>query len=64
MSKQSFHRYGIVKHVKGTSYEHDCLITDIDFNVREFSHESAETFLRILQERYGNEYSFRIMRLD
>ena len=57
-------RYGIVKHTKGTSYEHDCLITDVDFKVREFTHEGAEMFMRQLHARYGDEYSFRIRRLD
>ena len=58
-------RYGIMVHVKGTSYENDYWFTDNKyFRVREFSHEAAEAALRILQRTWGDGYSFRIRRLD
>ena len=61
----NLHRYGIMVHVKGTSYENDYWFTDNKyFRVREFSHEAAEAALRILQRTWGDCYSFRIRRLD
>ncbi len=61
----NFHRYGIMVHVKGTSYEDDYWFTDNKrFQIREFSHEAAEMAMRILHYQWGDEYSFRIRRLD
>lgn len=52
-------------HRKGTSYEDDYLFRDNKhFQVREFSHEAAEMAIRILHFEYGDDYSFRIRRLD
>lgn len=60
-----FKRYGIMVHVKGTSYENDYWFTDNKrFQIREFSHEAAEMAMRILHYQWGDEYSFRIRRLD
>lgn len=59
------HRYGIMVHVKGTSYENDYWFTDNKrFQIREFSHEAAEAVLPILQHQWGDGYSFRIRRID
>ena len=64
MSKD-LHRYGIMVHVKGTSYENAYRFTDNKyFRIREFSHEAAEMALRILHYQWGDEYSLRIRRLD
>lgn len=64
MSKD-MHRYGVMVHRKGTSYEDDFWFTDNKyFRVREFSHEAAEMTLRILQFQWGDGYSFRVRRLD
>lgn len=65
MAKQ-LHRYGIMVHVKGTSYEDDYWFTDNNkrFQIREFSHEAAEMAMRILHYQCGDGYSFRIRRLD
>lgn len=61
----NFHRYGIMVHVKGTAYENDYWFTDNKyFRVREFSHDAAEAVLRILQHTWGDDYSFRVRRLD
>ncbi len=61
----NLHRYGIMVHVKGTSYENDYWFTDNKyFRVREFSHDAAEAVLRILQHQWGDGYSFRVRRLD
>ena len=61
----NLHRYGIMIHRKGTSYEEDYLFRDNKhFQVREFSHEAAEMTMRILHFEYGDDYSFRIRRLD
>ena len=61
----NLHRYGIMVHVKGTSYENDYWFTDNKyFRIREFSHDAAEAVLRILQHTWGDGYSFRIRRLD
>ena len=47
------HRYGIMVHVKGTSYEDDYWFTDNKrFQIREFSHEAAEAVLKILQHQW------------
>ena len=60
-----FKRYGIMVHVKGTSYENDYWFTDNKrFQIREFSHEAAEAVLPILQHQWGDKYSFKIRRLD
>lgn len=62
---KDLHRYGIMVHVKGTSYENDYWFTDNKyFRIREFSHEAAEMYLRILHYQWGDGYSFRIRRLD
>lgn len=59
------HRYGIMVHVKGTSYENDYWFTDNKrFQIREFSHEAAEMAMQILHYQWGDKYSFRIRRLD
>ena len=61
----NLHRYGIMVHVKGTSYENDYWFTDNKyFRIREFSHEAAEMALRILQHLWGDGYSFKVRRLD
>ena len=61
----NLHRYGIIVHRKGTSYEDDFWFTDnMRFQIREFSHEAAEAVLPILQHQWGDGYSFRIRRLD
>ena len=59
------HRYGIMIHRKGTAYEDDYWCRDNKrFQVREFSHDAAEAVLKILKIQYGDNYSFRIRRLD
>lgn len=61
----NLHRYGIMVHCKGTSYEDDFWFTDNKhFQIREFSHEAAEMAIRILHFEWGDDYSFRIRRLD
>lgn len=61
----NLHRYGIMVHVKGTSYENDYWFRDNkNFQIREFSHEAAEMAMRILHFQWGDGYSFRIRRLD
>ena len=61
----NLHRYGIMVHSKGTSYEDDYWFRDNKrFMIREFSHEAAEMSMRILHFEYGDDYSFRIRRLD
>lgn len=58
-------RYGIMIHLKGTSYEDDYWFRDNKcFQVREFSHDAAEAVLKILKIQYGEGYSFRVRRLD
>ena len=58
-------RYGIMIHKKGTSYEDDFWFTDNKcFQIREFSHDAAEAVLKIVKIQYGDNYSFRIRRLD
>lgn len=63
MTKE-FHRYGIVKHIKGDSYENDCLMLDNDYRVLSLTHATAEMMIRQFHYSYGDEYSFRIRRLD
>lgn len=64
MSKD-LHRYGVMIHRKGTSFEDDFWFTDNKyFRIREFSHEASEAVLRILHFEYGDNYSFRVRRLD
>lgn len=59
------HRYGIMIHRKGTAYEGDYWFRDNKrFQVREFSHDAAEVVLKILKIQYGDNYSFRIRRMD
>ena len=59
------HRYGIMIHRKGTSYEDDYWFTDNKrFQVREFSHDAAEAVLKIVKIQYGDKYSFKVRRLD
>lgn len=61
----NLHRYGIMVHVKGTSYDDDYWFTDNKhFQIREFSHDAAEAVLKIVKHQYGEGYSFRIRRLD
>lgn len=61
----NLHRYGVMIHRKGTSYEDDYWFRDNKhFQIREFSHEAAESILRILHFEYGDSYSFRVRRLD
>lgn len=59
------HRYGILVHRKGAKYEDDFWFTDNRrFQIREFSHDAAEAVLLILKHQWGDNYSFRIRRLD
>ena len=59
------HRYGILIHRKGTKYEDDYWFRDNKYmHVGEFSYDAAEAVLGILKMQYGNDYSFRIRRLD
>ena len=59
------HRYGIMIHRKGTSYEDDFWFTDNrQFRVREFSYEDAAAVLKIVKIQYGDKYSFKVRRLD
>ena len=61
----NLHRYGIMIHRKGTSFEDDYWFRDNKrFQIREFSHEAAEVAMRILKHQWGDEYSFIIRRLD
>ena len=61
----NLHRYGIMIHRKGTSYDNDYWFTDKKrFQIREFSYEAAEAVLKIVKIQYGNDYSFRVRRLD
>ena len=61
----NLHRYGIMIHVKGRSYEDDYWFTDNKyFRIREFSYDAAEAVLKILKHQWGDGYSFRIRRLD
>ena len=61
----NLHRYGIMIHRKGTSYDNDYWFTDNKrFQIREFSYEAAEAVLKIVKIQYGNDYSFRVRRLD
>ena len=63
--KNNFHRYGIMIHLKGTSYENDYWFRDNKhFSIREFSYETAEAVLKILKHQYGEGYSFRIRLVD
>ena len=59
------HRYGILIHRKGTKYEDDFWFTDNRrFKIREFLYEAAEAVLKIVKIQYGDNYSFRVRRLD
>ena len=59
------HRYGIMIHRKGHPYEDDYLFRDNKhFRIRDFSHDAAEAVLKILKIQYGDDYSFRVRRLD
>ena len=59
------HRYGIMVHRKGTKYEDDFWFTDNRrFQICEFSHDAAEVVLPILKHQWGDNYSFRVRRLD
>ena len=59
------HRYGIMIHRKGTSYEDDYWFTDNKyFRIGEFSHDAAEAVLKIVKHQYGDNYSFKVRRLD
>ena len=59
------YRYGIMIHRKGSPYEDDYWFRDNKhFQIREFSHDAAEAVLKILKIQYGDNYSFRIRRLD
>ena len=61
----NLHRYGIMIHCKGTSYEDDYWFTDNkQFRIREFSHDAAEAVIKIIKHQYGAGYSFRIRRID
>lgn len=61
----NLHRYGIMIHRKGTSYEDDYWFTDNKhFQIREFSYEAAEAVLKIVKHQYGEGYSFKVRRLD
>ena len=61
----TLHRYGIMIHRKGTSYDNDYWFTDNKrFQIREFSYEAAQAVLKIVKIQYGNDYSFRVRRLD
>ena len=61
----NLHRYGIMVHRKGTSYEDDFWFTDNKFfRIREFSYEAAEAVLGILKRQWGDGYLFRVRRLD
>ena len=61
----NLHRYGIMIHRRGTSYEDDYWFTDNkQFRVREFSYEAAEAVLKIVKYQYGDGYSFKVRRLD
>lgn len=61
----NLHRYVIMIHRKGTSYDNDYWFTDNKrFQIREFSYEAAEAVLKIVKIQYGNDYSFRVRRLD
>ena len=63
--KQNFYRYGIMIHIKGTSYENDYWFRDNKhFQIREFSYETAEAVLKILKHQYGDGYSFKIRLVD
>lgn len=58
-------RYGIMIHRKGTKYEDDYWFRDNKhFQIKAFSHDAAEVVLKIIKHQYGNDYSFRIRRLD
>ena len=58
-------RYGIMIHRKGTAYENDYWFRDNKhFRICDFSHDAAEAVLKILKIQYGDNYSFRIRRLD
>ena len=57
------HRYGIMIHRKGHSYEDDYWFTDNKyFRIREFSYEAAKAVLKIIKYQYGDNYSFKIRR--
>lgn len=56
--------YGIKKHIKGTKYEHDCLMLDKNYRVLSVTKETAEMLLRQFYLQYGDSYSFKIVRLD
>ena len=56
--------YGIMKHIKGDKYSNDCLMLDKNYRVISVSKETAEMLVRQFHFRYGDEYSFRIVRLD
>lgn len=61
----NLHRYGIMIPRKGTPYEDDYWFRDNKhFRIREFSHDTAEAVLKIVKIQYGDNYSFRIRRLD
>ena len=63
--KNNLHRYGIMIHQKGTSYENDYWFRDNKhFQIREFSYDTAEAVLKILKHQYGDGYSFRIRLVD
>lgn len=63
--KNNFHRYGIMIHRKGTSYENDYWFRDNKhFQIHEFSYETAEAVLKILKHQYCDGYSFKIRLVD
>ena len=58
-------RYGIMIHQKGSSYENDYWFRDNkQFQICEFSYDTAKAFLKILKQQYGNDYSFKIRLVD
>ena len=52
-------------HQKGSSYENDYWFRDNkQFQICEFSYDTAKAFLKILKQQYGNDYSFKIRLVD
>ena len=56
--------YGIKKHIKGDKYSNDCLMLDNNYKVRAVTKDTAEMLVKYFEKRYGDAYSFRIVRLD
>lgn len=56
--------YSIMKHTRGTGYDHDCLMLDEDFQPLRYIYEASAMYKKsLLENEYGSGYKFYIVRL-